>query len=437
MLPTARSFATLLTVLALLLPAQAAHGDGRPNVVLIIADYMGYEDTQPYGSTDIRTPAIARLADEGVMFTNFYAASPVCGPARAALYTGRYPANIGFEQNIRTEADGLDASVPTLSRWLKDAGYRTALYGKWHLGYGLQHSPRNHGYEEFLGHLHWTISYYSHVTDQGQPGLYENFELTTREGYLTDILSDEAVGFIDRQQDEPFFLTLAYNAALPPYQPPGLPESEWGSGWDVAQASRDDVVKMVERMDTGIGRVLDALDTNGVTDNTMVIYTHDHGGRHLVDHGPLFHGFANLYEAGIRVPAIIRFPRHMPAGRTEGMPGISMDLTVTILQAAGLDEVAGSLDGMDLVPPPSERAQFIRRAFYWQADLYDFGKQRAMLDWPFKYLEHGNTRFLFDLREDIGERNNLYFKEQELAERLRTRLTTWQESFANGSGASE
>ena len=437
---TLRPLLLPLAVLVLHLWSPAATGDVRPNVVLIIADYMGYQDTAPYGSTDIRTPAISRLANEGVRFTNFYAASPVCGPARAALYTGRYPAKIGFEQNIRSETDGLDASVPTLSRWLVDAGYRTALYGKWHLGYGRQHSPGSHGFQEFLGHLHWTISYYTHVNDQGEPGLYDNNGLVEREGYLTDILTDEAAGFIDRHPDGngPFFLTLAYNAALPPYQPPGLPESEWGSGWDVAEASRDDVVKMVERMDTGIGRVLDTLDANGLTDNTMVIYTHDHGGRHLVDHGPLFHGFANLYEAGIRVPAIIRYPNHLPAGRTVSMPGISMDLTATILTAAGLGDVAESLDGMDLVPLPSEHARLIRRTFYWQNDFYDFGKQRAIIDGGFfKYMEHGNTRFLFDLREDVGERNNLYYKQQEYAERLRTRLTQWQHSVSGGSGTPE
>ncbi|MDH3440969.1 MAG: sulfatase-like hydrolase/transferase, partial [Gammaproteobacteria bacterium] len=315
----------MLTLLVVSCAGLAGAAD-RPNVVLIIADYMGYSDIEPYGATDIQTPSLSRLADEGVKFTNFYAAAPVCGPARAALYTGRYPAAIGFEQNIRTEDDGLVASVPTLSRWLGDAGYRTALYGKWHLGYGPQHSPKSHGFESFLGHLHWTISYYSHVNDRGEPGLYDNDGLVDREGYLTDILSDEAVGFIEQNDDDPFFLTLAYNAALPPYQPPGLPASEWDKGWNVNEASREDLVGMIERMDDGIGRVLDALDATGKSDNTVVIYTHDHGGRHLVNHGPLFHGFANLFEGGIRVPAIIRYPRHLPAGKTESMPAIAMDL---------------------------------------------------------------------------------------------------------------
>jgi arylsulfatase A-like enzyme len=390
---------------------------------------MGYRDTEPYGATDVRTPTIASLADGGVMFGNFYAAAPVCGPARAALYSGRYPARIGFENNIRTEADGLDASIPTLSRWLGDAGYRTALFGKWHLGYRPEFSPNAHGYDEFLGHLHWTISYYSHVTDQGQPGLYRNGDLVSRDGYLTDILSDEAADFIGRNRDAPFFLTLAYNAALPPYQPPGLPESAWNDGWDVNSASRADVVRMIERMDAGIGRVLGALDEHGLTDNTLVVYLYDHGGRHLVDSTPLFHGFANLFEGGIRVPAIIRFPGRLPESEVFADPVVSMDLTATILHATGLSEQAASLDGIDLMPALRGERELPSRQFYWQGNFYEFGRQRAIRDGRYKYLEHGNTQFLFDLEVDVGERRNLFYEKQDELNRLRADLLRWQASL--------
>lgn len=427
-LPTVVRLIILLVIpsLAPVTLAQEADEPRRPNVVLIIADYMGYRDTGPYGSIDIDTPSISRLAKEGVRFTNFYSAAPVCGPARAALYSGRYPAHIGFEQNIRTDADGLDASVPTLSRWLADAGYRTALFGKWHLGYGPDRSPKRHGFEEFLGHLDWTISYYSHVNDRGQPGLYDNDGLVDRNGYLTDILSDETVRFLERGDDRPFFITLAYNAALPPYQRPGLPESAWGDGWDVDEATRDDVVQMVERMDEGIGRVLAALDAAGLSDNTIVIYTHDHGGRHLVDHGPLFHGFATLFEAGIRVPAIVRYPAGVAAGQTFDEPAIAMDLTATILSAAGLGSESEALDGIDLLPVLSGDSPIPARAFYWQANHYEFGKQRAIREGRYKFFEHGNTQFLFDLDNDPGERNNLYAGMPDTRNRLRKALDNWQ-----------
>jgi arylsulfatase A-like enzyme len=411
--------------------APAAIAAERPNVVLIVSDYMGYRDIEPYGATDVRTPSIASLAEAGVMFSNFYSAAPVCGPARAALYSGRYPASIGFESNIRTEADGLDTSVPTLSRWLSDAGYRTALYGKWHLGYRPEFRPNAHGYDDFLGHLHWTISYYRHLTEQGEPGLYRNSEIVSREGYLTDVLSDEAVSFIERNRDAPFFLTLAYNAALPPYQPPGLPESGWDDGWDVNAASRNDVVRMIERMDDGIGQVLGALDEHGLADNTLVIYLYDHGGRHLVDSTPLFHGFANLFEGGIRVPAIIRFPGRIPEGEVFAAPAISMDLTATILHATGLAVHAASLDGVDLVPALGGKRELPPRQFYWQANHYEFGRQRAIRDGRYKYLEHGNTQFLFDLEVDAGERRNLFYEQQDELNRLRADLTRWQDGVKN------
>jgi arylsulfatase A-like enzyme len=424
-------FSALLTSVAW---PTAAAGD-RPNVVLIVSDYMGYRDTEPYGATDVRTPSIAELASDGVMFSNFYAAAPVCGPARAALYTGLYPARIGFERNIRTEADGLDSNVPTLARWLADAGYQTALFGKWHLGYRPEFSPGAHGYAEFLGHLHWTISYYSHVTDQGEPGLYRDGTIVKRDGYLTDILTDEAVSFIERNRDEPFFLTLAYNAALPPYQPPGLPAAAWDDGWDVNAASREDVVGMIERMDDGIGRVLETLDALDLGENTLVIYLYDHGGRHLVDSTPLFHGFANLFEGGIRVPAIIRFPGQVPAGAVFAEPAISMDLTATILHAAGLGGEATDLDGVDLLPALRGDGSLPDRQLYWQADHYEFGRQRAVRDGRYKYLEHGNTQFLFDLDADIGERHNLFAEQQPLLNRLRADLTRWQESTRRNEAA--
>ncbi len=410
----------------------AADVTTRPNIVLIISDYMGYHDTEPYGATDVRTPSISRLASEGTTMTNFYAAAPVCGPARAALFTGQYPARIRFEKNIRTEADGLSSSIPSLPRQLKDAGYRTALLGKWHLGRTADFTPNAHGFEEFIGHHEWTVGYYNHKTEQGEPGLFRNDEIIEREGYLTDLLTDEAVGFIDRNQDHPFFLTLSYNAALPPYQPPGMPEAEWDDGWDVNKATRGDYVQMVERMDDGIGRVLDALDRYDLNSNTFVIYLYDHGGRHLVNSEPLFHGFANLWEGGIRIPTIMRLPNVIPAGERSNMPGIAMDLTATILSVAGVDDAVASLDGVNLVPYLRSEQPRATRQFFWRADFYDFGKQKAIRDGKWKYVEDGNTQFLFDLNKDVSERHNLFYREPDVVSRLRRDLDTWIAGLPEG-----
>lgn len=418
-------FALIVFCLMISAVGCAADDADRPNIVLIISDYMGYHDTEPYGATDIRTPSLMRLASEGVTMTDFYAAAPVCGPARAALFTGQYPARIGFEKNIRTQADGLSSSIPSLPRWLNDAGYQTALFGKWHLGRASDYTPNAHGFEEFVGHHEWTVGYYNHKTEQGEPGLYENDEIVEREGYLTDLLTDEAVQFIGRNRDRPFFLTLAYNAALPPYQPPGLPESEWDDGWDVNAATREDYVQMVERMDDGIGKVLDTLDTHDLKSNTLVIYMYDHGGRHLVNSEPLFHGFANLWEGGIRIPTIMRLPDVIPAGERSTMPGIAMDLTATILSVAGVDEAAASLDGINLIPYLRKEQPPIARQFFWRADFYDFGEQKAIREGSWKYVVDGNTQFLFDLDDDVSERHNLFRKMPDVVNRLRRDLGAW------------
>jgi arylsulfatase A-like enzyme len=433
--PDGRSMATLFrwaTVVAgalLTMGAQADPVDGKPNIVLIMSDYMGYHDIEPYGADDVRTPALGRLASEGVKMSNFYAASPVCGPARAALFSGQYPARLGFEKNIRSEKDGLTSSVPTLSSWLKEAGYQTALLGKWHLGSAPDFTPNAHGYDQFFGHHQWTVSYYRHLTEKGEPGLYLNDQLVDREGYLTDLLSEGAVEFIEDNRDRPFFLTLSYNAALPPYQPPGLPESRWDEGWDVNKATREDYVQMVERMDEGVGEVLNALDENDLADNTLVVYLYDHGGRHLVNSAPLFHGFATLWEGGIRIPLIMRLPGRLPVNKTVVNPGITMDLTATILDLAGLEEKAASLDGSSLLPVIDGRPDNSQVPLYWRADLYDFGKQRAIRDKRFKYVEHGNTQFLFDIDADSSERNNLFALYPDVVNRLRGLLNAWEDEL--------
>jgi len=425
-IPVMRACHCFLIFAALLLSTQAASAENQPNIVLILSDYMGYHDSEPYGATDLRTPQLSRLAAEGVRMTNFYAASPVCGPARAALYTGQYPARIGFEKNIRSESDGLSSSVPSLPRWLNDAGYQTALFGKWHLGYAEDFTPNAHGFDEFFGHHQWTIGYYNHKTEQGEPGLYENDRLVDRDGYLTDLLTREAVEFIANNKQRPFFLTLSYNAALPPYQPPGLPESEWDKGWDVNEATRADYVGMVERMDEGIGEVLDALDTHDLTANTLVIYLYDHGGRHLVNSAPLFHGFATLWEGGIRIPLIMRLPGIIRENQVVHRPGIAMDITATILDVAGLKDKTIGLDGISLMPGLLEESSLPDRPLYWRANLYNFGEQKAVRDGQYKYLVHGSTQFLFDLDADESERENLFTRLPEDVDRLRNMLVNWE-----------
>ena len=186
---------------------------------------------------------------------------------------------------------------------------------------------------------------------------------------------------------------------------------------------------MIERMDDGIGQVLDELDALSIDSNTFVIYMYDHGGRHLANSEPLFHGFATLWEGGIRIPAIMRLPGVISANDKSAMPGISMDLTATILDVAGIKGVAASLDGISLISYLRKEQRPSTRQFFWRVDLSSFGKQRAVRDGKWKYIEDGHTQFLFDLNVDISERHNLFYKEADVVSRLRADLDIWLEGF--------
>lgn len=188
---------------------------------------------------------------------------------------------------------------------------------------------------------------------------------------------------------------------------------------------------MVERMDEGIGKVLDALDQHELADNTLVIYLYDHGGRHLVNSAPLFHGFATLWEGGIRIPLIMRLPGRIAANAVSDSPGIAMDITATILDVAGIDLDKGAIDGFSLVSDSTDDAEYTERPLYWRANLYNFGEQRAVRVGHYKYLEHGDTQFLFDLDLDSGERNNLFAKHLDEVNRLRALLREWEDTLPN------
>lgn len=394
----------------------------RPNVVLILADDMGYSDIGPYGASDIRTPHLDRLADEGVRLTNAYATAPVCTPSRIALLTGRYQQRAGFEGNVRSDVPtvGLSASEPTVSRMLSDSGYATALFGKWHLGFVERFMPNAHGFDEFFGFLDWSIDYYSHRTPTGLPGLYENTTPVEQEGYSTDLFTERAVSFIDRHANDSFFLTLAYNAALPPYQPPGRPSdirtmNTWQDG------TRQDYIGVVEALDSGVGRVLDALDRHDVAQNTLVIFAYDHGGEELARNAPLAYGFGTLWDGGIRVPCLLRWPSRLAGGITSTQVISTMDLTASILTAAGVRTAERQLDGIDLIPILSGEAPAVERTLHWR-----FGPQRALRRGAWKYLALGRNEMLFNLSDDLGEQRDLSAQRPELVAEFRALHQDWE-----------
>lgn len=418
----------LLFAFALALAFSAtAQEPPRPNIVLIVADYMGYADIGPYGAEDISTPSLDALARQGVRFSNYYAASPVCGPSRAALLSGRYPARTGLESNVNPDRGGMPASANTLVRELKAANYRTALVGKWHLGRANGYSPESHGFDRFFGFHTWTLGYHNHLTPTGNPGLFRGSEVVEEDGYLTDMLTDEAINFVQSSSQAPFFLYLAYSVALPPYQGPDLPRSQWSEGWDANEAKRSDYVAMVESMDQGIGRVLARLDELGLTQDTLVIFTYDHGGRHLVRSGPLFHGFGTLWEGGIRVPLIMKLPRMFPGGRTVERPSIAMDLTATMLALSSSGVASVQLDGTSLMPLLSNNEAVASQPLFWRHKQQG-SLMKAVRHKNWKYVVDRGTQFLFDLDTDPGERRDRFSDHTDTVNALRGKLATWEQS---------
>ncbi len=389
-----------------------------PNVILIMADYMGYADIEPYGGKQINTPVLSSLADKGVRFTNCYASAPVCGPSRASLLTGKYPIKNGFEGNIGKHSQGLTSAHPILPKRLKDNGYTSALIGKWHLGFEKESSPTALGFDTFFGFKNWSIDYYTHKDIEGDTGLYYNDSLVVVEGYATTIFTDSAIAFVDRNKQQPFFLSLFYNATLPPLQPPNRPsdirnEETW------FDTNREDYILVLENMDQNIGRLIDKLRKDNLLDNTIIIFTYDHGGRDYVNHGDLSHGFGSLYEGGIKVPLMVTYPKLGDHARLDSSIITHMDLTYSLLKLCAAP-LSGDLDGVDIFS--GEKIE--NRSLFWKFRKNQFAVRRG----KWKYLKFQEKEYLFDMDIDEEEKNDVSLQKpvimQELKQELRDWLTT-------------
>ncbi|HEY5619007.1 MAG TPA: sulfatase-like hydrolase/transferase [Vicinamibacterales bacterium] len=416
-------------------PAGAQSGDlRRPNVVLIMTDDVGYGDFGSYGAPDVKTPHIDSLARDGVRLTDFYANGATCTPTRTGLISGRYQQRFALERPLGSAmtADGelgLPATGRSLPQLLKNQAYATALIGKWHLGYKPEFSPGAHGFDYFFGFKGGFTDYYHHVNGDGRPDLYENERLVEVPGYMTDLITERSVRFIEQNRQRPFFIDVAYNAGHWPYQPPGAPSKARDNGrhlgpFDEATSTRADYVAMLEHADRGVGRILETLDKLGLRQNTIVIFTNDNGGEWLSRNTPLFHHKGSVWEGGIRVPAILRWPGRIPAGRVSRQVGITMDLTASILAAAGNPDAAEArLEGINLLPVLEGRAPEVERTLFWRVT-----GQQAVRSGDWKLLLDGGRAMLFNLRTDIAEHNNLIGQRSDIARRLRPLIATWQEN---------
>lgn len=400
----------------------------RPNVVLIVTDDVGYGDFGAYGATDIRTPHVDRLAREGVKLTDFYAA-PVCTPTRAALITGRYQQRVGLEEALPSAGPrdrGLPATGRSLPQLLNKNGYATGLIGKWHLGWKPEFSPNEHGFDYFFGFKSGAIDFYTHESANGMHDLFENAAAVHVDGYMTDLITARAVRFIEQHAATPFFLDVSYNAAHWPFQPPDRYSKAARVGpqgpLDEPAPTRQDYAAMLERADQGVGQILQTLARVGVERNTLVIFTNDNGGEWLSRNTPLSDRKGTLWEGGIRVPAIFRWPGRLPAGRSSSQPAIFMDLTATILAATSTPVPREArLEGIDLLPILKGQAPPLERTFFWRTRT-----QKAVRRGEWKLLVQGDAMYLFNLAADISERNDLARERIDVVRALRPVITAWE-----------
>ena len=407
----------------------------RPNVILMVSDDQGSIDLGCYGATDLHTPNLDALATRGILFPEFYVASPICSPSRGALLTGRYPRRNGLDTNAGGEK-GLPPEEVILAQIFKKAGYRTAIFGKWHLGMGEDMSPTARGFDEFFGHKEGCIDNYSHFFYWSGPNrhdLWRNSEQIHEDGaFFPDLMTREALRFLEEQRENPFFLYLPYN--MPHYPMQARPEFD--ALYEGLEQPRRRYAAFVSNLDHCVGKVLEKVDALGLREDTIILFLSDNG--HSVEerafHGGgsagVFYGHKfTLWEGGIRTPCIFSWPGIMPEGQVRRMVVSAMDWLPTLAACCGLPLHERVLDGKDLTgalrsASPGE----VHETLHWMVD-----RQWAVRKGPWKLVsantsEDGVKReakraelFLVNLAEDPGETRNLADGNPDLVDEL-TRL---------------
>ena len=434
----------LTLAISLFTASVALAGTSRPNILMVMTDDQGYWDTGVAGNEKIDTPVIDRLADEGVSLTRFYAA-PVCAPTRAGLMTGRFYLRTGL-YNTRFGGDTLGIGEITVAQLLKKAGYRTGIFGKWHLGKYAGYQPQQRGFDEFLGHYH------GHIEEYDYPGqLVHNGQPVEARGYVTDLFTDAAIEFIDADRSKPFFCYLAYNA----------PHSPWVVGTSHDGQPRGDellakylardlplrearIYAMVDRIDQNLGRLLDTIDQPELRDNTIVIFTSDNGGVSKAFKAGLKGNKATVYEGGVRVPFFARWPGHFPAGAKVDAMASHVDLAPTFCQAAGVPMPSDrKIDGRTILPlltvgaGPSPHEYLYHT---WDRYTPNPHNRWAVCDDRYKLLLHHKgddppeepAGALYDLATDPGETKNIADEHPAIVARLRAEFLRWFEDVTEG-----
>ncbi len=449
---TLKSMSLLVLMLSITIAASATSvraEEQPPNILFILVDDLGWMDLGCYGSTFYETPHTDRLADEGMRFTQAYAAAPVCSPTRASLMTGKNPARLGFTGHItanlkyRYPAEGriippqdhmlLRLEETTLAEALHEVGYVSASIGKWHLG-PEGYWPTDQGFDLNIGG--WTHgSPPTHFFPYENSAMEWNSAIPTMQGgepgeYLTDRMTDEAICFIEQNRERPFFCYLTHYAVHEPIEAPESMTAKYARklASDSSQKNAE-YAAMIESVDDGLGRILDTLDRLHLTDNTVVVFFSDNGGlSRVTNNAPLREGKQFLYEGGIRVPLIVKWPGTVKAGTTCDVPVISHDLFPTIVDMTGLAPAEDAdLDGVSLKPLLKQTGNLPDRKLYWYYPHYARHPGAIVRDGDLKLIEHYDPPRveLYNIADDLSELHDLADKMPERVSQMRDDLNDW------------
>lgn len=421
-----------LCLTACSLAAYAAPVDRPPNIVFLVADDLGYGGLGVQGDSEVRTPHIDAMAARGVRLTNYYANHHVCAPSRAALLTGVYQHRMGFEFNPGGSGPnfGLPTDTPTIAERLKQQGYATALFGKWHLGQKPEQHPNSRGFDDFYGFLSGTHPYATDgvtqynatdADDARTPRVLKQRQATEMPAHMTEALGDQAVRFIETHKQDPFFMLVAFNAPHVPMQTTRAYHDRFS---EVPDLKRRLHLAMMSALDDQVGRVADTLKREGLERNTLLVFISDNGGpqsQTTSSNYPLSGNKGSFFEGGIRVPALVQWPGRIAAGQVLAQSAISTDMTATALALAGALPAQG-IDGVNLLPwlQGTRTGEAIHDALYWRE-----GTQGAMRQGEWKLVKAGDQWSLFNLSSDIGERTNLAAVQAPRVMDMRAAWSTW------------
>lgn len=410
-----------------------------PNVILILADDLGYGDLACFGHNACDTPCTDALAASGLTLTDFHANGPVCSPTRAALLTGRYQQRCGIEGALGENDPGLSGEAFTLSRLLSENGYATGLFGKWHLGMADHESPNAHCFDQFRGHRHGAVDYFSHVNKYGCIDWWCNDKRSDEDGYCTDIIARHSVDFIHRHAEQPFFLFMSHSAIHFPWMAPDdMAHRRPGVRYDdlsrVGPHGPDEVGpvvrKMIQSLDSTVGQIDSAVTDAGIREDTLILFTSDNGGietfaggyHDISSNGGLRGQKGSLYEGGHRVPAIVHWPGRVREGAIDQQPMTTMDLMPTMAGLAGIElDDRAAMDGADLAAAWLEGSELAPRDLFWRS-----GEQRAVRRGPWKFYCGGETDELYHLEDDVKETRNRAELEPKRVAAMRTALDAWE-----------